>query len=405
MYKKAKDILLPAFLLLFQLLPFDGSSAGEWPIFERVQAEVERRGLDGEQAEIELSAAEGLLKSVDPLAAIMSESEMQAFEGARTGLVSSVGILVEKDGAHFAVADRIDMDCPLEAGDVLLAVDGVPTDESDLFGIHEQLRGEKGSSVELVVSNAGSRASSTAMVARADWHLPPLIGSEILPGGIRYLRLRGFYAPFDDARESIASALAGEASGIVIDLRAAGGDSLAAVLATADLFMPARSNLLAYTELADGSEHMHGLESPQMSTLPLIVLQDRDTTAAAEVFSAACRSGSAKALLVGEESRGDPLLREFTTIAADSRMYLLARRLESADGTVYDGMSGVKPDIAVASDSHLDWSAGAVQERYYRRKTAEGEELNRKLAERIGDDAILRRAVDILIGLKALGLD
>jgi len=235
--------------------------------------------------------------------------------------------------------------------------------------------------------------------------LPPLKGSELLPGGIEYLRLRGFYQPFDSARDSIAAALAGESIGVVVDLRAAAGDSVAAVLETADLIMPPTSNLFAYVSLSGGNEESYALRGEERAEVPLVVLQDRETVAAAELFAALCRVGGAKVVLVGEESRGDPVLREFTRVGPASHLYLLERRLETADGVVYDGMSGVVPDIVVAAESASLWSEGMGQERYYRRKAAEGEEVNRALAERVGTDPFLRRAVDILIGLKALGYD
>lgn len=399
-------LLCAAFLMALHILLPAASRAGEWPLFDRVQTEVQRRGLDGDHAEIELSAARGLIRSVDPLAAIMTDAEKEYFQRSRRGVAISAGILIEKDGqGRTLVSERLDSDCALEEGAVLLAVDGVPTADTDVFGIYEQLRGRMGAPVELLASNTVSHAVSTATVARAEWELPPLMGSELLPGGIRYLRLRGFYQPFDAARDSIAAALGQESIGVVIDLRAAGGDSLAAVLETADLIMPPTSNLFTYVSLSGGGEERYGLREKARSALPLVVLQDQDTAAAAELFTALCRAGTAKVVLVGGQTSGDPVLRGFTMIAPGSNLYLLERRLETADGSVYDGMSGVEPDIAVPDESSSVWSEGMGQERYYRRKAAEGEEVNKALAERIGADRFLRRAVDILIGLKALGYD
>jgi hypothetical protein len=79
--------------------------------------------------------------------------------------------------------------------------------------------------------------------------------------------------------------------------------------------------------------------------------------------------------------------------------------MTTACGVKYTGYSGVLPNIQVAADAHTSWSTGKSYEPFYDRKPANGEEENQRLTKRLGDDTILRRGVDILLGLDALNLN
>ena len=141
-------------------------------------------------------------------------------------------------------------------------------------------------------------------------------------------------------------------------------------------------------------------------SIPVMVLVDGGTRRGAEMLSAELKGSCRGTLLIGQETAGDPLVREPRDLP-DGRVALLpARTLKVADGTVYDGDGGVQPDVALSDD---DKTADAYEPkspltlRHKKRGELEEEKVDRALRERIGTDGFLRRAVDILLGLQAMG--
>ena len=106
-------------------------------------------------------------------------------------------------------------------------------------------------------------------------------------------------------------------------------------------------------------------------------------------------------MLLGQPTKGDPLVREALPLGSGEHLYIVTRRLVVADGTAYSGHQGVRPDIAVAARD-------LPREQYEPEPTddepTEEEQQDRLLRERVKGDAVLTRAVDVLLGLKALNI-
>ncbi|MDD3441503.1 MAG: hypothetical protein PHU50_08620, partial [Kiritimatiellae bacterium] len=87
--------------------------------------------------------------------------------------------------------------------------------------------------------------------------------------------------------------------------------------------------------------------------------------------------------------------------------WLATREIRTADGTVYWGAGGVKPDVLI-TDAALNETAFEPDEPLLMRsrKTVLDEEKEDKaLRDRTRHDTYLRRATDLLLGLQALGYD
>ena len=109
-------------------------------------------------------------------------------------------------------------------------------------------------------------------------------------------------------------------------------------------------------------------------------------------------------MIIGRETAGDPLIREPVQLSTGRHALLAKRQITTAAGTVYAGAGGVAPDVAI--------TAAALDETVYepdapvlrKGKTLSDEEKEDKaLRDRTRNDTYLRRATDVLLGLKALG--
>lgn len=260
--------------------------------------------------------------------------------------------------------------------------------------------------IGLLAADQKSRVVSVERVRQAESSLTDL---ESLPAGMGYMRAAGIHP---GAGEEIVAALeAWQAEGkfgAILDLRGAGGTAEEDAARVAMSFATKSSGALYEFSSRDGSE-VRGMdakaaaEKPQMR-IPLMVLVDEETTGAAELLAAVLGGGLKGAMIIGRATSGDPLIRAPHKLSTGRYALLATRQLKTADGTVYSGAGGVAPDVVV-TDAALDETVYEPEEPVLRKgKTlSEEEKEDKALRDRTRNDTYLRRATDVLLGLKALG--
>ncbi|NCA82028.1 MAG: hypothetical protein EOM72_04710 [Opitutae bacterium] len=232
---------------------------------------------------------------------------------------------------------------------------------------------------------------------------------ESLPAGMGYMRAAGIHP---GAGAEIAATLEQWQTdgkfGAILDLRGAGGLAEEEVGTVAMGFAVKSFGKLYEYSKRDGREVL-GVgpgasgEAPRLR-IPLMVLVDEETTGAAELLAAVLGGGVKGAMIIGRETSGDPLIREPHKLSTGRYALLATRQLKTADGTTYSGAGGVVPDVAI--------TAAALDETVYEpdapvlrkgKTLSEEEKEDRALRDRTRNDTYLRRATDVLLGLKALG--
>ena len=251
-----------------------------------------------------------------------------------------------------------------------------------------------------------SRAVSVERVRRTDAALADV---EELPAGMGYMRAAGIYP---GAGAEIAAALekwqAAGIFGAILDLRGADGMAEEEISNAARPFAKKDLGLWYETSARDGSETKRiamgeSSERPELR-MPLMVLVDGDTTGAAELLAAVLAGSVKGAMIIGRETSGDPMIREPVPLPTGGYALLAKRRIRTADGTVYAGAHGVAPDVAI-TDAALDETVYEPEAPVLRKGKAptDEEKEDKALRDRTRNDTYLRRAADVLLGLKALG--
>ena len=140
--------------------------------------------------------------------------------------------------------------------------------------------------------------------------------------------------------------------------------------------------------------------------MPVMVLVDEETTGASELLAAVLAGSVKGAMLIGRETAGDPMIREPIQLSSGSYALLATRQLKTADGTIYSGTGGVQPDVVITAAAMNETVYEPDQPILRKGKTLSDEEKEDKaLRDRTRNDTYLRRAADVLLGLKALGYD
>lgn len=354
---------------------------------------------------------EALIRAAEPAVVFLDEAGLTARTERLSDQAWYSGVtLVSTDGLPKVAA--VQKDSPAEAagiqpGEWIEKVeetgiqDGTRLQEvRDLFASGEApelalgLRDEEGKSRTVTVERVRRAESSVADV-------------ENLPADMGYIRVAGIYP---GAAGEIASALEAWQStdvfGAILDLRGADGTAEEEVPALAARFTEEGAVLYTMADRQGGELVTVRAPAAPVETMPVMVLTDEGTTAAAELLAAVLGGSVKGAMLIGRETAGDPMIREPLRLSIGRHALLATRQVRTADGSVYDGTGGVAPDVAI-SDVALGEILYEPETPVLRRgKTLSDEEKEDKaLRDRTRNDTYLRRAADVLLGLQALGYD
>ena len=192
--------------------------------------------------------------------------------------------------------------------------------------------------------------------------------------------------------------------GAILDLRGAGGMAAEEIPAVAARFEPAGATLYQVFDRQGRELESVAAGRERVAGVPLMVLVDEETTGAAERLAAVLAGGVKGVMVIGRETSGDPMIREPKKLSTGRYALLATRELKTADGASYAGASGVAPDVAI-TDAALNETVYEPEAPVLRKgKTlSEEEKEDKALRDRTRNDTYLRRATDVLLGLKALG--
>ncbi len=226
--------------------------------------------------------------------------------------------------------------------------------------------------------------------------------AEEWPEDMGYLKIRRFQPGTGSNVVSIISAwLEKGRSSLVIDLRASSGSDLASVDEIAGVFVPEDVELYVVRDFRGNTTHSHkaaGSGRVGTNMLTSVVAVDSDTRGAAEALAAVLK-GRAGVILVGWRTRGDLALREWVEFGSNAAARIVVSKILLPGCDEAESFKGVEPDVAVTGIR-----PGRIPQRPPPgRAFSEKSERSRELMRRVADDPVLGSAVDILLGLKAVG--
>jgi len=366
-----------------------------------------KQGLAFDANAAQQAAIDAIIETADPLGHVITEADEAWMEAQEKGVFAEVNLRVAVSNGVARIVDVVPgspaEEAGLKAGEVLEEIDKGSVAGFSLAEIGDFLRGPADEMVTLKVKDAAGE-SRVVEVARGPVTAPAVRISEDWPANICYLRLNGLYA---DSGKDVVPLIRGWAAsgrdGLIFDLRGAGGADVESVTAVASAFAPAGAMLFSFRDGANQDVGVFKASAGGAVDLPAMVLVDERTTGAAEVLAAVLGGSVKGAMLIGVPSAADPMVRERVPGPAGSKLYVTTRRLVVADGTVYDGRDGVHPDVVVDMNmgDAADYEQGAVPRGD---DISDEEKEHTMLRQRVRGDASLQRAVDVLLGLKALDI-
>ena len=394
-------------LLMILVLGCGGAPLGAASLDEAIEF-LREQGLVADEKRFQEKAVQALLKAADPLARLGSATVAERHTRVRQGELAWTGLSLVPEQAGFRITavapGSIGARLGIRPGGRVTAVNEESVVGTRLPQVLEKLRSLDEDKVTILIKHGEGKEEAVA-VPLTRGRIPAVALAEVWTNSVGYIKVDRVVEGTGQEVESILRGWeARQLSGAMLDLRNADGDSLAAVARIAGLFARAEAGLLT-TRGLDGviRETWYAPKPPHTAlTMPTLVLVNKETLGAAEALALVLREAGSGAMLVGEATQGDLALRQWSEFPGGSKAWLRFRTLEIA-GQPHDGTRGVTPHVEVEDADILPAVLEPV-ERAHKKVDDASWRTTLALRERIGKDALLRRASDILQGLKALNI-
>ena len=251
-------------------------------------------------------AVRGMLQDLDPHSSYMDTEEFGEMQESTSGKFTGIGIEITMQNGRLMVVSPIE-DTPadkagLKSGDIILEIEGQPTQDITLAEAVKQIRGPKGSSVQLTIMHKGDQAPVKLTIVR---DTIPIVSvkKEVLEDGYVYLRLTRFN---EHTTQEMEDALAEvkkngkELQGIVLDLRNnPGGPAGPGRIRGRRLHLGRQDRLHKGKDPKSNKEYL-ATKDPGDLNCPMVVLINAGSASASEIVAGALQDNK-RALLVGEQ--------------------------------------------------------------------------------------------------------
>ncbi len=298
-----------------------------------------------------MMAIEGMLNGLDPHSRFFEDEALEDLEADTKGQFGGLGIEVGSEKGFIKVIAPMDNTpaekAGLKSGDLIGQLDGQSVADMNVNDAIDMMRGEPGTSIDLVVYREGEEKPLNFTIVR-DIIKVKSVRSRWIDNQIGYLRIAQFQqTTAQDAEAELQKMLAEhEIKGLILDLRNNPGGLLDAAVKLSDLFL--NEGKIVYTE---GRNNMHFSEymatpGDLLQTAPIVVLINGGSASASEIVAGALQDYK-RAVVIGTQSFGKGSVQNVVSLNEHQAIKLTTSRYFTPLGRSIQAQ-GIVPDILVA---------------------------------------------------------
>jgi carboxyl-terminal processing protease len=233
----------------------------------------------------------------------------------------------------------------IQAGDIILEVDGVDTTGWTIEELVTNVRGPEGTKVVLTVIHPGETVPVDIEVERARVEIPSVSWS-MLPGDVAYVRLNSFaQRSASEMERALTEAQEQGAESLVLDLRDNPGGLVNEALGIAGQFLPEGSTVLL-EENREGERIPSKTQTEGVAQdIPMVVLINFNTASSAEIVSGALQDAG-RAQVIGTPTVGTGTVLSTYMLEDGAQLLLGTSQWLTPDGRLIRNQ-GIQPDVEV----------------------------------------------------------
>ena len=334
------------------------SPFGQLTTFARVLSHIDRSYVDPiDEEDLLYTAIKAMVRSLDPHSNFMTPDEFSAMREDTRGEYVGVGMEVGLRDGNVTVISPFEggpaFEAGIEAGDVIVQIDGVGFEDSSVDAVVQVLRGDQGTPVDLVIRRApddgeeGDTETHTFTVVRDVIHVNA-VESRLLSPGLGLISVRQFQAGVTTdvvtALDTLQVENEGELTGLVLDMRNNPGGLLSEAISMSDLFISEGVVVTTEGRNVDENDIYEATEGATRFTGDLVALVNGGTASASEIVAGALQDHG-RAAVIGTTTFGKGTVQSIIDFADGSGLKLTTARYFTPEHLSIHGQ-GSEPDFA-----------------------------------------------------------
>jgi carboxyl-terminal processing protease len=312
---------------------------------------------DVDQEKLLDSISEGYMKIIhdtDKYAGYTPASEYEKTKKADNGYRVGIGITASPDESGYILIKEVAPNSSaeemgLQVGELIIAVNGDSVISKGYEESVKSIAGEVGTTVKLTVRNEGVDREVTLIIKETEIIS---VNSKMIDD-IGYVQITEFNTNTSTQfKETVNSLISSGAKGLIFDVRNNGGGLLTPTLEILDYLLP--EGTIATATYKNGKTEVLGTSDKNEIDLPMIVLVNKNTASAAELFSSALRDFD-KADLVGSKTYGKGVMQNTYQLQDGSAITFTIAKYQTSKTPNFNGV-GLKPnyEVSLENDSKED---------------------------------------------------
>ncbi len=395
-------------------------------IFADVLQEIESNYVDTVDTEkLIQSAIKGMVVSLDPHSTFMPPEAFDELQDDTKGEFGGIGIVITLKKGILTVISPIEgtpaYEAGVQAGDVIIKIDGTSTKDMELWESVKMMRGPRGETVVITIVRDGEPEPMDFSLKR---DIIPMesVRSDFIAPGYGYVWITNFRTnTTDDMEKALKKLEAGQdLKGMIIDLRNNPGGLLNQAVEISDLFLEEGLIVSIKGRLEKHTEEFKATPNETKRNYPIVVLINGGSASASEIVAGALQDHK-RAVILGSTSFGKGSVQSVRPLREGFGIKYTIARYYTPNGTSIQA-EGIKPDIEVEHsiiEPKKEKKKETVFDRMLREKdlknhlepeaseeetTQEKKDKEKKPAkglldfERLKRDSQVKRALDILLG-------
>lgn len=326
----------------------------KFPIFLNVWNKIDTQYLNKEdidENELVYGAINGMVKTLsDPYSKFESPDTAIDLQNSLNGTFEGIGTVLDTYNNQFIIIGIIEdspaYDAGLKTGDIITKVDNVDITKYTIDELLDAIKGTAGTKVNITVSRGTESKTFTVIREKIVLNTVLLETASIdIPSDIGYISIYQFTGSTINEFETLIANTAEEhPRGLILDLRDNPGGYLQSAYDVLNHFI-AKDEIISKIKTANQVFDQKSTGDGELSTLPIVILVNKNTASAAEVVAGALQE-KINAKLVGTQTYGKGTVQEVSVFNDGSLLKLsIANWLTPGDVNV--DKVGLKPDYMV----------------------------------------------------------
>jgi len=349
------------------------------------------------------AALRGMLESLDPHSQFMEMDDFKGMQDDTNARFGGLGVVVTEREDKLIIVSPME-DTPgfkagLLPGDVIIKIDGAPTEKMSLNDAINKLRGEPGQKVTLSIYRPATKEYKDYTMVREVVRVPSVKDAKLLTGEqtgghkIGYARITQFNSPTDEELAKKLDDLEKQGmQAFILDLRYNPGGLLNSAVDVAGEFLDPGKLVVSTEGRVPSQDKIYRVKgsSKTRPRFPMAVLINTGSASGSEIVAGALKDYN-RAILVGETTFGKGSVQSVIQLQDGTALRLTTAKYYTPSKNVIHE-HGIAPTIRATMT--------AEQERllmYQRREDVPEEEMKKNLAN--FRDTQLERAIDALKGV------